>query len=216
MTAENAKTKLMYAAGPIFAEKGYEGATVREICDAAGVNLASVNYHFGDKERLYIETIKLAQRLREEQTPFRVLPADASPEDRLREFVSTFLTRMLSEDAQPWQHRIMTREMLSPTDACKEITEEQFRPVFERLIDVIAELAPAGASRMVCRRYGFSIVGQCIHYKLAGPIIDLLTPPEELTQQRDIPALTSHIVDMTLAALKQQQPSYETAGNDPN
>lgn len=203
MTSDNAKTKLLFAAGPIFAEKGYEGSTVREICEAAGVNLASVNYHFGEKERLYIETVKLAQRLRDEQAPFRTMPPDSAPEDRLREFVATMLTRMLSEDAQPWQQRLMMREMLSPTDACRELAEEQFRPVFERLVDVIAELGSNSLSRLDCRRYGFGIIGQCIHYKVAGHIIDILTPPEEIAAQRDVPALTSHIVSTTLAALKQ-------------
>ncbi len=60
MAIDDARTRILNTAGPIFAHKGYEAATVREICDQAEVNLASVNYYFGGKERLYIETVKRA------------------------------------------------------------------------------------------------------------------------------------------------------------
>ena len=62
MTTDDARTRMLNAAGPIFADKGFAAATVREICQQAEVNLAGVNYYFGDKERLYIETVKSAHR----------------------------------------------------------------------------------------------------------------------------------------------------------
>ncbi len=46
---EEAKARLLHTAGEIFAEKGFHAATVREICQQAQVNIASVNYYFGDK-----------------------------------------------------------------------------------------------------------------------------------------------------------------------
>ena len=55
------ETQLLDAAGKVFAEKGYDRSTVREICSLAGVNVSAVNYYFGDKERLYIEAVKNAR-----------------------------------------------------------------------------------------------------------------------------------------------------------
>ena len=56
------ETRLLEAAERVFAEKGYKAASVREICKQAGLNIAGVNYYFGDKERLYIEAVKYAHR----------------------------------------------------------------------------------------------------------------------------------------------------------
>jgi AcrR family transcriptional regulator len=47
--------KLLAAASEVFAQKGYRDATISEICERAGANVAAVNYHFGDKETLYKE-----------------------------------------------------------------------------------------------------------------------------------------------------------------
>src|SRR5438552_12326711 len=54
------QTRLLEVAGQVFAEKGFDGATVREICQRADANIAAVNYYFRDKEKLYIEAVKSA------------------------------------------------------------------------------------------------------------------------------------------------------------
>ena len=48
----------MDAAWNLFAERGFEDVSVRDVTTAAGVNLASVSYHFGGKEGLIQETVK--------------------------------------------------------------------------------------------------------------------------------------------------------------
>ncbi len=53
------RKQLLKAAWALFAEKGFEAVSVRDVTNAAGVNLASVSYHFGGKEGLIQETVKL-------------------------------------------------------------------------------------------------------------------------------------------------------------
>ncbi len=53
------KDKILVAARTLFAIKGFEGASVRDIANEAGVNIAAVNYHFTSKERLFFQVIDL-------------------------------------------------------------------------------------------------------------------------------------------------------------
>src|SRR6202012_5005215 len=59
-TGAKVRARLLEAAGEVFARKGFECATSREICLRAGVNLAAVNYHFGGVEALYIAALREA------------------------------------------------------------------------------------------------------------------------------------------------------------
>jgi AcrR family transcriptional regulator len=61
-TMTETRQRLLEAAGAVFAERGFRATTVREICHRARANLAAVNYHFGDKERLYGAVLQYALR----------------------------------------------------------------------------------------------------------------------------------------------------------
>lgn len=53
---------ILSAARELFAERGYDGASIRAITARAGVNLGAVTYHFGTKERLYLAVVATATR----------------------------------------------------------------------------------------------------------------------------------------------------------
>ncbi|QDU97054.1 DUF1956 domain-containing protein [Lignipirellula cremea] len=199
---ETTRERMLLAAGPVFAEKGYHGATVRDLCKAAGVNVASVNYHFGDKLRLYIETVKLAQRSRAKNASYPVWSVETPPEEKLRGFIGTLMARMLAPSDQPWQSRLMMREILQPTEACRELVAEQFRPQFEALLAILRELAPAGTPLRALRQMGFSVVGQCLHYRFAGEVVSLLTPPREYQKYYGVDALADQITQFSLRAVR--------------
>ena len=55
---KDARLKLLKISSRIFAQKGYSGASVREIVAAAHMNVSAVRYYFGDKRSLYLATVK--------------------------------------------------------------------------------------------------------------------------------------------------------------
>jgi len=189
------------AAGPIFAEKGFAAATVRDICAAAGTNPAAVNYHFGDKETLYLEVVRLAHTLRMQQTPPAEWPVHADPAEKLRIFVRTTLTRMLEMPDVQWPMRLMMREMLQPTMACQSLVEEFIRPQLEQLLGILDELLPPDTPSYRRQQFAFSVIGQCLHYRVAGEFVALLISPDELSAHFRAEQLVEHITSFSLAAV---------------
>lgn len=197
---DQTRSRLLEAAGEEFAERGFERATVREICRRAEVrNVAAVNYHFGDKERLYAEAVIAAHRCGVE-LPAEAEAAEGTPEERLRRFVHHFLQNTLAVDQQrSWHHALLVREMIQPTAASETLVDEVICPKFRRLLAIVAALCPgADARRRVA--IGFSVIGQCLFYRLGRPIAERVVGHEQF-HELDLEYLTDHITSFTLAAL---------------
>ncbi|HEX7379378.1 MAG TPA: CerR family C-terminal domain-containing protein [Pirellulales bacterium] len=203
-TIDQTKERLLEAAGRVFAERGFRSATVREICHAARANLAAVNYYFGDKERLYVESVKRAHSRRQEAAPMPDWSPETPPDVRLRDFVLTMLKRILGDPQCDWQAQLMFREMQQPTAACRELVEEYIRPHFELLQAIIGELSPAAMTDQQIRLVAFGIVGQCLYFRVAEPVVRQLVEQSEFAQVEPR-RLAEHITRWTLAALGRQE-----------
>src|SRR5476649_1450399 len=90
---------ILNSAGRIFAQNGFHATTVRQITREAGVNLAAVNYHFRDKQELYLSVLKRAY-----QSASSTAAADlAGPAPaRLRTFIFSFLAYLLDPKRPQW------------------------------------------------------------------------------------------------------------------
>jgi AcrR family transcriptional regulator len=195
------RERILSAAGQEFADRGYEAATIRDICLAAGVNLAAVNYYFGDKQRLYIESVKHAHEQRAAQLPLPEWTPGTLPQHKLHDFISNLLERMLGFGQPPWQVRLMMREVLHPTAACRELVEDYIRPRFALLVSILEELAGERLTQAELRRTGLSIIGQCFLYRAAGDVVSMLVPHEELESHHALGPLADHVTNYALAAL---------------
>jgi TetR/AcrR family transcriptional regulator, regulator of cefoperazone and chloramphenicol sensitivity len=197
--ADDCRIRLLATAGEVFAEKGFEGATVREICKRAKANIAAINYYFRDKERLYIEAVKQAAcGLPEAQT--RSWPPGTPPAQKLRTFIRVMVSHLLDRDKPVWHSRLMMHELAQPTAACAELVRDYIAPTAAVLMEILGELLPPNTPRWKQFMTGFSIVSQCLYYVQNKPIAQLLVGEEEF-REFDEERLAEHIAQFSLAAL---------------
>ncbi len=203
--SEDTRSRLLAAAGPVFAKRGFDRATVREICSEASVNVASVGYYFGDKMGLYHQVIRQIHELKERQfpTPDEV---DADAAAMLHSIIRTLLSRILAGDSTGWESQLMMREMIQPTAIFAELVREWFHPLFERLVETfrLVVASSGGESATVQRheleQFAFSVVGQCLYYRIGSGVIQMLVPEKSRQQHYEIESLSKHIAGVMLAA----------------
>src|SRR5688572_33304361 len=79
------RQRMIDAAARLFADKGFQNVTVREICRASNANVAAVNYHFGDKAGLYRAVVTFAIQIMLETNELSQRAGDGlSPEEQLQ------------------------------------------------------------------------------------------------------------------------------------
>jgi TetR/AcrR family transcriptional regulator, regulator of cefoperazone and chloramphenicol sensitivity len=199
-TLDTTRERIVEAAGEIFAEKGFDATTVRDICQRADANVAAVNYYFGDKQRLYVEAVVRAHRWRMERARLPEWTAGTPPQQKLADFVLTFIRRVRTGPENTWHTRLIMREMMNPREACVELVQSSIRPQFEILQGILRELLPNETSEEKLHLTAFSIVGQCLFYHFADPVVRNLVAGEEYADY-DVDKLTDHIAKFSLGAL---------------
>lgn len=212
MASDSVKHQILTAAGSVFADHGFKSATVREICKSASVNVAAVNYYFGDKQQLYLETVRLARRLKTERLPMPEWPDSVSPKEQLHQYVHVMLQRMLGEQ-DLWQTRLMMREVMRPTDACRSLVEDYFRPQFERLLKIVDQLVPNPVSTEKSHQLAFSVIGQCFFYLAARDTVPMMITEEEMKTHFAIDELANHIANFAFAAISSPNIGRDESGS---
>jgi AcrR family transcriptional regulator len=201
------REKLLDAAGEVFAEKGFRGATIEAISRRAGANLAAVNYHFGDKEGLYRAVIDHAHGLAVSLFPPEPGP-DVPADEKLRGHIAATLRHLLVDGGPAWHGRLMAREMFEPTGALDAFVRDFIHPNFTRLQGIVREILEGGskgqASDEEVRRCAFSVIAQCVFYRHSRPVIDRLFPGLPFDEAK-VAALSAHIAAFSLAGVKAVQ-----------
>lgn len=201
------RQRLLAAAEAVFAEKGFDAASIREISTEAEVNLASIKYYFGDKEGLYIEAVKYAHMCTSTEGPLPEFPAGLKPVDKLRLFIREMVRRMHGP-ARPSSMKLMMREMAHPGKAAHVVVQEFIQPMAFRLRSILRELLPdypESESLMI----GFSIIGQVLYYRQNRPISELIFDKPQVDALSET-MVADHIVRFSLAALGHAEPLGST------
>jgi AcrR family transcriptional regulator len=200
--SSDTQKRVLDAAGEVFAEVGYRAATVRQICEKAGANIAAVNYYFGDKEGLYLAVLRSVPDAHEEKYPRQFgLTPDATPAQQFHAYVQSLLQRVFDAGRPGWHVKLIAREMAEPTRALDTLLEDFARPLHRELASIVRRLLGPAATNENVRLGALSVMGQCVYYHHARTVLKRLYP-EQTYGADDIARLVDHITEFSLAALR--------------
>jgi TetR/AcrR family transcriptional regulator, regulator of cefoperazone and chloramphenicol sensitivity len=201
IASDHTRTRLIDAAGEMFAELGFHHTTVRQICNRAGANVAAVNYHFGDKTGLYAEVVRQSIQAARLDAVRAAFDQDASPEKILRDVIKARLESLKGLDLGDWHFRIFVHELAKPTPAMNIVVNEAIRPLYLRLCKIISSILGLPPDHETIRLCVHSIIGQILFYAFARPVISRLGSKPKLTTGQ-VEVIGNHIADFSLAYLR--------------
>ena len=194
------RNRVLGVATRLFAARGFEKVTVREICREAEANVAAVNYHFGDKLGLYREVLGQAIEVMRGTTEMaRAEGQGRSPEDRLRIYVRVFMRRVVRKSQDSWIHTLMIHEMADPTPALDMVIEQVLRPRMQYLGEVVADMLQLPVDDARVLRCVLTVQSQ-FHGLMMNPVLSRLAPGIQPTDDQ-IDAWTEHNATFALSGI---------------
>jgi AcrR family transcriptional regulator len=168
---DGTRERILRTAERMFAERGFNGVSVRELAAAAQVNIASIGYHFESKEGLLSEVYRrhcepmIAERLRGLEAATR-LRGKAKVAAIIAAFVRPALQQVEIEDGATFMR---LRAVLSGenSELLEKLVAENFDQSSTAFIDQLCECLPHLSRTDVCWRFHF-LLG-AIYYTAAGP-----------------------------------------------
>jgi TetR/AcrR family transcriptional regulator, regulator of cefoperazone and chloramphenicol sensitivity len=198
-----ARDKLLHTALRLFAAKGFERTSTREIAHAADANVSAIGYYFGDKAGLY-------------RAAFMEPLGDLCPGKQTADFdgvaLGTALTCFFAEFLEPLKRgeavrlvmRLHFREMVEPTGLWAEEIENEIKPGHYWMLRLLArELAvdpQAADADLDLQRLGFAIMSMAVHYFVAQDIVNGIAP-QILADAPAIDTLAERLAGFALAMI---------------
>jgi TetR/AcrR family transcriptional regulator, regulator of cefoperazone and chloramphenicol sensitivity len=198
------KERILQEAEALFAERGFYAVTIREITKAARCNLAAVNYHFGNKQNLYMEVFRCLWKPRAKRVLSRfesvlALQKEMSLEGIVHAVAEAFIKGPLSDDERLRHSQLMIREMARPTEAFEMVVGDVIGPFQRKLAELIRPFLAREMGQVALLLHVQSIISMVIHFNFARNPVIRITGMEYDGDFKD--ELVKHVVKFSLSGL---------------
>lgn len=170
------KQRLLDAALQAFAEKGYHGASVRDICKFAHTNVSNINYHFHGKEKLYRAAVERAAQslVGQIQIGGMRLALATSTQRRRSEIQRVFLPLPLQGDSL-WPIRLIIRQLMEPGPACDGVVT-MMQAHAAQLEEPLRRLLGPRAKPALVHMCALNLLSQYLFFSALQPALHQLHP----------------------------------------
>jgi AcrR family transcriptional regulator len=200
---QSTRQQLLEAAGQVFAEKGFERSTAKEISERAHTNSAAVNYYFGGIEGLYDAVLEEARNsIFSDQAIEQAINGKTDPKAKLEAVFGAVFQTLLGPLSSSWVLRVLARDMVTPTSASDSAKEKLILPralILRRFVGEFVGLPedhPAVARTCVSIMAPFCMLVLSDRRRMKKALPSLGLEPE------DAPDLARHMVRFALAGLE--------------
>jgi AcrR family transcriptional regulator len=160
--AEYTRGSIIKAAVHLFAERGFQGASVRDIVVKARVNQAAINYHFKGKDGLYLEVLKTAlEKLTEHAGSEPEKLKSLSREEALRSFVYQQLRPLLFRDEMSRYIRLFAWESAHPSKIFLKFMATNTGSYLTTAVDIVGRFLPPDTQKRAALCVAIWLMGQC-------------------------------------------------------
>ena len=139
------KERILGAAETLFAQRGFDGASLRQLTSAAGVNLAAVNYHFGSKEKLVEQVFRRRLDTLNSHRLAALAKVAGQPDTRLEDVLDAFIRPALElthDDGGSLFMRVLARAFAEHDDGLRKFLSENYGHVMRQFTAEFARLLP--------------------------------------------------------------------------
>jgi AcrR family transcriptional regulator len=194
------KDRILGAAEALFARRGFDGASLRQLTTAAGVNLAAVNYHFGSKEKL----VEQVFRRRLDALNARRLEALAKVEGRadttLEDVLAAYIRPALElshDDNGALFMRVLARAFAEHDDRLRQFLSENYGHVMRQFTAEFARLLPQLGKRELYWR--IDLVTGALTHAMSG--FGMIQRPKDVSERAHREQTAQHLIRFAVAGL---------------
>jgi len=160
------QVQIMEAAEKLFAAKGFNGTSVRDISEAASVNLAMVSYYFGSKEKLFEAMFEHRSEFFKLQLESMIHNKELEPYQKIEKLIDQYILRLTNQQCF---HRIMVREQMMNNN---HFIADKIHALKKQNQQLISELIKEGQTKAVFKK---DIDVPLLMMTLVGTVSQLIT-----------------------------------------
>ena len=203
------REKILTAATELFIERGFDKTTVRDICTAAGVNIAAINYHFKGKQHLIESIIDSIVKRRSEYRLKRLTERTVNNEQEWRQVIIDFINNMVLDNVLGEKNdfilvRLFMSSLKNPPEFFDKIHRKYLEPLDRELIRYIKmglpDDAPAGSAAL----WVMTIISQSLLFRQHQNILNNLSEID-FSRAENAEIVAEHIANTVFAGLSYQK-----------
>jgi AcrR family transcriptional regulator len=198
------KAQILEAAGEIFAEKGFDRATGKEIAERAASNSAAVNYYYGGIEGLYAEVLVEAhRRLLTYDRLVALAEGPGAPADKLKILMGLIAGTIIAPASSSWVLRVLSREILAPSSAFPVLLQQEVLPKKAVVAGLVADILGVPVTHPAVGRCLLNIVSPFAILLVGNRhLLSQVLPELESPEPSEHSAIIAHFQRFALAGLE--------------